>query len=55
MDKVDPRFTVSGPLRKGKMWFFDALDGEYDNIVVTELPNGRNVIQWWTAASNILN
>jgi hypothetical protein len=37
-DKVDPRFTLSGPVVKGKMWFFDGLDGEYDNVVFPELP-----------------
>jgi len=47
LDKVDPRFTVSGPFRKGKMWFFDAIDGEYDNIVVTELPSGSDQDRVW--------
>ena len=46
-DKVDPRFTFSGPIRKGKMWFFDSPDGEYDNIVITELPNGANNDRLW--------
>jgi hypothetical protein len=41
-DKVDPRFTFSGPIRKGKMWFFDSPDGEYDNNIITELPNGAD-------------
>ena len=38
-DQILPRLTFSGPLRKGKAWFYDALDGEYDNIVYTELPS----------------
>jgi len=46
-DKVDPRFTVSGPLRKGRMWFFDGLDGEYDNIIVPELPNSADQDTVW--------
>jgi hypothetical protein len=46
-DKVDPRFTFSGPIRKGKMWFFDSPDGEYDNIVITELPNGADSDRFW--------
>jgi hypothetical protein len=46
-DKVDPRFTFSGPIRKGKMWFFDSPDGEYDNIVITELPNGADNDRLW--------
>jgi hypothetical protein len=37
-DQLLPRLTFSGPLRKRKVWFYDAVDGEYDNIVYTELP-----------------
>jgi hypothetical protein len=37
-DQFLPRLTFSGPIEKGKMWFYNGLDGEYDNIVYTELP-----------------
>ena len=37
-DQLLPRLTLSGPLRKRKIWFYEALDGEYDNTVFTELP-----------------
>jgi len=37
-DQFLPRFTLSGPVEKGKIWFYDALDGEYDNTIYTELP-----------------
>src|SRR5947209_4635447 len=37
-----PRLTFSGPLRKGKMWFYDAFDGEYDLIIFTDLPRGAD-------------
>jgi hypothetical protein len=37
-DQFLPRLTFSGPLQKRKVWFYDAFDGEYDNIVYTELP-----------------
>jgi hypothetical protein len=37
-DQFLPRFTFSGPIEKGKTWFYDAFDGEYDNVVFTELP-----------------
>jgi hypothetical protein len=47
LDKIDPRFTFSGPIQKGKMWFFDAADGEYDNIVITQLPNGADHDTFW--------
>ena len=41
-DQFLPRLTFSGPLRKGKMWFYNAFDGEYDNIVNTGLPAGQD-------------
>ena len=37
-DQFLPRLTFSGPLQKRKVWFYDALDGEYDNSVYTALP-----------------
>ena len=39
-DSFIPRFTLSGPLKKGKVWFFQGLDGEYDNFIITGFPNG---------------
>ncbi|MGC2193790.1 MAG: TonB-dependent receptor, partial [Terriglobales bacterium] len=41
-DQVNPRLTLSGPIVKGKIWFFDALDGAYQNEIVTELPDDQN-------------
>jgi hypothetical protein len=41
-DQFLPRLTFSGPLRKGKAWFYNALDGEYDNTIYTELPVGQD-------------
>jgi hypothetical protein len=41
-DQFLPRFTFSGPLSKGRMWFYNALDGEYDNTVYTALPVGQD-------------
>ncbi len=46
-DKVDPRITVSGPIVKGKLWFFDGLDGEYDNLIVPQLPPDQNNDTIW--------
>jgi hypothetical protein len=46
-DKVDPRFTVSGPILKGKLWFFDGLDGEYDNVILADLPSGQDSDHVW--------
>jgi hypothetical protein len=39
-DKVTPRLTFSGPIAKGRVWFYEAADAEYDNILVTELKPG---------------
>lgn len=37
-DKFVPRFTFSGPLMRDRMWFYDGLETEYDNIYIAELP-----------------
>lgn len=37
-----PRVTLSGPIVRGKAWFLDGLDGEYDHNVFIELPAGQN-------------
>jgi hypothetical protein len=37
-DQFLPLVTFSGPIVKKKVWFFNALDGEYDNTIYTELP-----------------
>ncbi|MBV9182512.1 MAG: TonB-dependent receptor, partial [Acidobacteria bacterium] len=47
LDKVDPRFTVSGPIRKGKLWFFNGIDGEYDNVIIPSLPNEEDRDTIW--------
>jgi len=45
-DQFLPRFTFSGPLgkinEKGKIWFYNAFDGEYDNTIYTQLPVGAD-------------
>lgn len=42
MDSWTPRFTFSGPLRRGKAWFLLAPEGEYHQKNVDELPRGAN-------------
>ncbi|HWW14231.1 MAG TPA: carboxypeptidase regulatory-like domain-containing protein [Candidatus Dormibacteraeota bacterium] len=42
-----PIYTISGPIRKGRMWFIDALDGEYDNNIITQLPSGSDNDHTW--------
>jgi hypothetical protein len=42
-----PIYTLSGPIRKGKMWFIDSLNGEYDNNVFQNLPSGADTDHVW--------
>jgi hypothetical protein len=42
-----PIFTLSGPIRKGKIWFIDALDGEYDNTIIPQLPSSSDNDHSW--------
>jgi len=39
LDKITPRLTVSGPISKGHLWFYNAFDGEYDNVIIKGLPS----------------
>src|SRR5579863_8902565 len=41
-DQFLPRFTFSGPIEKRKIWFYNALDVQYDNTIYTELPVGAD-------------
>lgn len=41
-DKFVPRVTLSGPLMRDRAWFYDALEAEYDNIYIAELPSNAN-------------
>ena len=47
LDSLVPRVTFSGPIRKGKIWFFEGLDVEYDNNVLQELPDGADTDHFW--------
>jgi Carboxypeptidase regulatory-like domain/TonB-dependent Receptor Plug Domain len=42
-----PIYTMSGPIHRGKMWFIDALDGEYDDYVTKQLPSGSDTDHAW--------
>jgi hypothetical protein len=42
-----PMYTMSGPIRKGKMWFIDTLDGEYDDNLIKQLPAGADRDHVW--------
>lgn len=47
LDKVNPRFTLSGPIKKAKIWFFNAIDGEYDNVIIPRLPTHEDRDTLW--------
>ena len=47
LSNFNPRATVSGPIVKGRAWFFDALDSQYDMNVVRDLPPGANRNSNW--------
>ena len=46
-----PRAGISGPVVKGRAWFSDSLDGEYNRGVVSGLPGGQNTNTSWTAGN----
>jgi hypothetical protein len=46
-----PRGLVSGPIRKGKAWFMDALEGEYDHGIFRELPVGADSYSVWRGSN----
>ncbi|MBV8053323.1 MAG: TonB-dependent receptor, partial [Acidobacteriaceae bacterium] len=50
-DQWTPRFTFSGPIVKGKAWFFDGLDGEYNNFIIPQLANGQDADHYWRAGN----
>jgi len=43
-----PRLSTSGPLRKGKAWFSDALSIQRNFVLVSELPIGQNIDTIWS-------
>jgi hypothetical protein len=47
LDKWTPRFTVSGPLQKGKLWFYEAWDGEFDQNIIRDLPKNADSAPIW--------
>jgi hypothetical protein len=48
-----PRFTVSGPLERGRFWFSDAISLQHTFTLVRELPAGSNTSTQW-AGDNLL-
>ena len=42
-----PRFTVSGPIKRGRFWFSDAISLQHTYSLVEELPAGSNTSTQW--------
>lgn len=49
-----PRVGISGPIVRGRAWFSDTFDSEYNNALITGLPRGQNTRSGW-AGSNLLH
>ncbi len=49
--KWTPRFTVNGPIQKGRAWFHNGFDAFYDVDTVRGLPNGQNRARALTASN----
>ena len=49
-----PRVNFSGPWKRGRAWFSDSMDLQYDQTVIAELPKGQDRTQSWRG-SNYLN
>ncbi len=47
----NPRATVSGPIDRGRAWFYDALDLQYDLNTVKELPAGADTNSDWLGSN----
>jgi len=42
IDKWTPRFTLSGPISRGRAWFYDGFDTYYDVTTISGLPHGQD-------------
>ena len=51
LDQWTPRVTFSGPIRARKAWFFEAVEGEYHNFIVTQLPPDADTDHFWRAGN----
>src|SRR5215469_10196007 len=51
INNTTPRFTFSGPILRGKAWFYEAVEGEYDFNIFTELPPGQDTDHFWRYSS----
>lgn len=50
-----PRFTLSGPIRKGRAWFSDNIDAQYTKTVIDELPVDQDRNSSWRLSNLLRN
>lgn len=50
-----PRMGVSGPIRKGRVWFSESVDLHYIKHVVEDLPKGQDRSTSWRGSSLLRN
>lgn len=43
-----PRLTLSGPIKKGRAWFSEALSVQYTRDVISELPSDSDSVTQWS-------
>jgi hypothetical protein len=43
----NPRFNLSGPIRRGRVWFSDSLALQYNTTIIQELPAGQDTSTSW--------
>ena len=48
-----PRFTLSGPIERGRFWFSDSISVQHSYDVVKQLPSNANTFEEW-AGDNLL-
>jgi hypothetical protein len=46
-NNATPRFALSGPIKRGKAWFYEAVDGELDQEIFRDLPENANTDYFW--------
>jgi hypothetical protein len=46
-----PRAVFSGPLQRGKIWFYEAPEAEYTETIVPQQPRGQDMAKSWRAGS----
>jgi Carboxypeptidase regulatory-like domain/TonB-dependent Receptor Plug Domain len=46
-----PRLTLSGPIKKGRAWFSEALSVQHDFMLVYGLPTSQNIATEWAGDS----